>query len=186
MKLAPAAILAALLGPVALFGANQTLAIDRARSSVEVAVEATVDSFTARFYAFDADLSIPGGGIEGVSGQVHFPLASLRTDDTDRDEQMYQWLQTARFPNAELSLASLVRDNRGNYVAKGRLEFHGTARDVSFPLKIKLDDGILTVEGDATLDTRDYGLPIYRRFLIFSVNPVVHVRFRITGRLAPR
>jgi polyisoprenoid-binding protein YceI len=69
-------------------------------------------------------------------------------------------------------------------VAKGKLKFHGTERDVSFPVKIKLEQGILTAEGAATLDTRDYGLPIYRRFLVFSVNPIVHVRFRVTGRLA--
>ena len=186
MKLTPVTILAALLCPPALGAASQTLVIDANRSSVEVGVQATIDSFSARFTGFSADLSIQGDGIERASGQVHFILASLRTDDADRDEQMYKWLENDRFPSADVTLENLVPDGRGNYVGKGKLKFHGTERDVSFPVKIKLDQGTLTVEGDATLDTRDYGLPIYRRFLIFSVNPVVHVRFRVIGRLAPQ
>jgi polyisoprenoid-binding protein YceI len=186
MKIPPVTILAALLCPPALGAASQTLVIDANRSSVEVGVQATIDSFTARFTSFTAELSIQGNGVEGVSGQVHFILASLRTDDADRDEQMYKWLENDKFPNADVTLANLSPDGRGNFVGKGKLKFHGTERDVSFPVKIKLEQGILTAEGDATLDTRQYGLPIYRRFLIFSVNPFVHVRFRVTGRLAPQ
>jgi polyisoprenoid-binding protein YceI len=184
MKLAPVAILAVLLCPPSLGAAIQTLVIDADRSSVEVGVQATIDSFSARFTSFTAELSIQGDGVERVSGQVHFILASLRTDDIDRDEQMYKWLENKTYPTADVTFARLAPDGRGNFVAKGKLKFHGTERDVSFPVKIKLEQGILTAEGAATLDTRDYGLPIYRRFLVFSVNPIVHVRFRVTGRLA--
>jgi hypothetical protein len=53
----------------------------------------------------------------------------------------------------------------------------------SFPIKIDLQKKTLTVQGEADLDTRDYGLPIYRKFLVFSVNPKVHVRFKLTGKL---
>jgi polyisoprenoid-binding protein YceI len=186
MKLAPVTLLAALLCPPSVGAASQTLVIDQNRSSVEVGVQATIDSFTARFTGFTADLSIQDGGVEQASGQVHFILASLRTDDADRDEQMYKWLQNDKFPYADVTLAKLVQDGRGNFVGIGKLKFHGTERDVSFPVRIKLEQGTLTVQGDATLDTRDYGLPIYRRFLIFSVNPIVHVRFHVTGRLAPQ
>jgi polyisoprenoid-binding protein YceI len=183
MKLAPPAILAALLWPLALCAADQTLIIDKAGSSVDVAVEATIDSFTGHFTDFDGDVSIQGGMSGSVSGQFHFLIANLKTGDSDRDKEMYRWQQSDRFPSADFSLLSLEPDADGSFVANGRLKFHGTERDVSFPVKIKLEKKILTVEGDAKLDTRDYGLPIYRRFIIFTVDPVVHVRFRVTGRL---
>ena len=186
MKLARATILAALLCPPAPCAADQKFAVDEARSSVEVGVRAMIDSVTARFTDFDADLSVPGGNIGGVSGQVHFVLANLKTGNDERDAQMYNWLQEGSFPNGDLSIASLAPDGRGNFAASGRLKFHGTEGAASFPVKIKLEQGILTVEGDTSLDTRDYGLPIYRRFLILTVDPVVHVRFRVTGRLPPQ
>ena len=84
------------------------------------------------------------------------------------------------------TLDSVAPDEAGNFVAKGRLKFHGTERAGSFPVKITIEKKVLTVEGEAELDTRDYGLPVYRRLLVFSVSPIVHVRFKITGRLVPQ
>jgi polyisoprenoid-binding protein YceI len=186
MKPGPTAILAALLCPLSLFAAGQTLIVDKARSSVDVDVEATFDSFVGHFVDFEADVTVEGSVIDRVSGQFHFLLADLKTGDGERDAELYRWQQNDRFPDGIFTLVGLQPDEDGQFVANGRLKFHGTERDVSFPVRIKPEKKVLTVEGEAKMDTRDYGLPVYRRFLIFTVNPIVRVRFRIMGRLAPQ
>ena len=42
----------------------------------------------------------------------------------------------------------------------------------------------LAIDGETMLDTRDYGLPVFRKFIFLSVDPKVRVRFHLLGKLA--
>jgi polyisoprenoid-binding protein YceI len=183
MKLWFAATFAALLCPLALSAASQTLVVDKAASSVAVDVKATIDSFVARFTDFDAQIQVQGSIVPMVSGTIHFLFTDLKTGDDDRDQEMYKWQDNEKYPDGQFTLDSVTPDDVGNFIANGRLRFHGTEREGSFPVKINIQKKILTIEGEADLDTRDYGLPVYRKFIVFSVSPKVHVRFKIIGKL---
>jgi len=55
---------------------------------------------------------------------------------------------------------------------------------MSFPISIATGHRMITLDGDVAIDTRDYGLPVIKKYLILMVDPVLHLRFHLQGRLA--
>lgn len=179
------AVLALLLLAVArhVCAGDLPLKVDAERSSVEIAVKATVDSFVGRLERYDASILV-----DSASGQVHgarfaFHFVDVKTGKKDRDEQMNLWQDTAHHPDGVFQLVSLERDAAGALIAKGRLGLHDVVRDLSFPVSIARDGARYVVEGEAVVDTRDFGLPIIRKVMVLKVDPEVHVRFVLRGTL---
>ncbi len=67
-------------------------------------------------------------------------------------------------------------------MAVGRLTFHGVTRDLRFPITLERDGPLYSIDGDAPIDTREFGLPVIRRLAVLKVDPLVHVRFHLQGR----
>lgn len=157
------------------------LEIDRARSSVEVSVKATVDSFTARLNTFDANIQVDDSPT-GIAGAVfRFGFAELKTGKAERDRQMNEWEQSDVFPDAEFVLTHLTPGTEGHYLAHGTFRLHGQTRELSFPVAIVADNKLISIDGEVPLDTRDFGLPVIRKFVVLKVDPHVTVRFHLQG-----
>jgi len=159
------------------------LAIDPARSAVDIDVSATADSFTVHMQRFSASIAVDGEVGNVVTADVHFRFADLKTGDDERDAEMDSWAQMEQFPDGGFTLDSAGQGDSGQYSVRGRLRLHGVERDVQIPVLVSVNPQGLVMEGTASLDTRDYGLPVYRKFFFFKVDPVVQVRFRLVGRL---
>lgn len=178
-----AAIFAALPLPAA---AKETLLLlDRSQSRIDIAVKSTVDSFVARLDNFDVAITVDSESSRVKSTVFHAPLSAVKTGRPDRDSDMNAWLQTARFPQVRFDLAAIDSGPDGALTARSRFQLHGQEHDVSFPVKIVFDHGSVAIDGVAALDTRLFGLPIIRKFLVLTVDPVVRVRFHLIGRAAP-
>ena len=106
----------------------------------------------------------------------------MKTGRADRDHNMLGWLQTNQFPQVIFELRTVDRGPDGALTAHGRFQLHGQLHDLSFPVTVTVGRGVTTIDGVATLDTRDFGLPIIR-FLVLTVDPVVHVHFHLQGSL---
>ncbi len=157
------------------------LVLDRAKSHVDIAVEATVDSFVAHLEDFQVAITLdPGSGrVEAAAFRAN--LSAVKTGRADRDHDMSVWLQTSEFPQVAFELETLERGPNGAFTARGQVQLHGERHEVSFPVRITADQGLTTIDGVAALDTREFGLPIIRKFWILTVDPVVHVRFHLQG-----
>ena len=159
----------------------QPLTIDYGHSQVQVAVKATVDSFVAQLDHYDAQLVVDSGGSEVQSATFRFKFADVKTGKTARDRQMNEWEGSERFPDGEFVLATLTPRPDGRFTARGQLRFHGTTREIEFPIDVTSDGRIFAIDGEAALDTRDFGLPVIRKFAILKVDPLVTVRFHLQG-----
>lgn len=180
MKLACLFLIAA-FAAVGARAAELPLRIDAARSRVDIVVKATVDSFTGKLDAYDAAI-----GVDPVTGEVRtakfaFKFADVKTGKTDRDEQMHAWQDTRRHPDGVFTLAALSRGEGGQLVATGTLKLHDMAREISFPVAVAHEGGLFSLDGEVALDTRDFGLPIIKKFLLLKVEPEVRVRFHLQG-----
>lgn len=160
------------------------LRIDEARSRVEIVVDATVDPFVGKLERYEALVAVDPAAGEVRSARLGFRFEDVKTGKADRDAQMHAWQDTARHPDGEFTLVSLVRGADG-LIASGTLRLHGRARAIDFPVSVSHEGGLFAIDGDATLDTRDFGLPIIKKFLVLKVDPEVHVRFHLQGRVAP-
>lgn len=170
---------------VALRAADRPLAIDLAQSRVEVVVKATVDSFTGKLSQYEPAIAIGDDG-RVVSARLAFRFRDVVTGKDGRDKAMHKWQETDKFPDGLFVLTSLEPGpNPANgRVASGRLTFHGVTRDLQFPAAVIHEGNAYAVDGDATIDTREFGLPIIRMMGLLKVDPVVHVKFHLQGKVA--
>ena len=160
--------------------AEQPLSIDLTQSRVEVAVKATGDSFVAHLKHYEPSVTIADDG-SIVSARLAFHFRDIATGKAARDKEMHEWQQTDSFPDGTFVLNSLQPATGTGYMAFGRLTFHGVTRDIQFPVSLSQEGTRLAIDGDATVDTREFGLKIIRKFGFLKVDPLVHVRFHLQG-----
>jgi len=178
-RLLAAAILAL---PLATRANGAPFIMDRAESNVDIVVKATLGSFVARLKDFDVAITLDpeSGWVETTA--FHADLSAVKTGIEDRDHNMSVWLQTNEFPKVVFELRAVDRSPNGALTARGRLQLHGQLHDIRFPVIVTVNRGLATIDGTATLDTVDFGLPIIR-FWILTVDPVVLVHFHLRGSL---
>lgn len=161
--------------------AERTLKLDRSKSYVDVDVKATVDSFTGHLDRYDIALPLDAAG-KIKDAMLTFKFADLKTGKTDRDAKMLDWLGGgAPDGTFDLGILALAPDGQGQ--ASGKLTFHGQTQSVEFPVLVKVQDGVYTVTGKATIDYRHWGLKVIRMMGLLKVDPSVTVRFQFVGAL---
>lgn len=168
-----------LLLPIALTAAELPLKIDRSRSYVDVDVKATVDSFTARLEAYDLKATIDDRG-RFKAAALDFKFADLKTGKPERDAGMIDWLGGGE-PVGRFELGILALTPSGQGQVSGNLTFHGRTSLVEFPVNITRDGEAHIVTGTATINYRQWGLKVYRKFGVLKVDPEVKIRFKFTG-----
>jgi polyisoprenoid-binding protein YceI len=178
MKVLRLSTLCCLLLPLLAPAADRALKIDRSRSFVDVDVDATKD-FTARLEAYDARLTVDDNG-KVKTAVLTFKFADLKTGNTSRDTDMLAWLG-GDSPEGRFELGNLAVTPNGQGQASGRLTFHGVTERIEFPVVITRADGAWTVTGETTIDYRDWKLKVIRKAFLFTVDPEVKIRFKLTG-----
>jgi polyisoprenoid-binding protein YceI len=179
-RLFAAAVLAL---PLATRADGALFVMDRSESHVDIAIKSTLDSFVAHLEDFDVAITLdPENGVV-ESTAFHANLSAVKTGLAERDHNMSVWLQTNEFSKVVFGLRAVDRGPNGALTARGRFQLHGQMREIHFPLTVTVNGRLATIDGTATLDTQDFGLPIIR-FWVLRVDPVVQVHFHLQGRLA--
>lgn len=184
-KLTAGACLAVALAAFAA-AADRPLLVDATQSRMEVDVKSTAGRFTASVSSFAPVIRVDERGRLPTDVRLRFPFASISTGKADRDRDMYRWEEVQRFPEVSFALGHLELQYDGTYLAEGWVRLHGAERDVRFPVSVTTRGDRMVIEGQASLDTREYGLPVIKRFVVMRVDPLVVVRFRIVGTVAGR
>ncbi|WP_052300275.1 YceI family protein [Opitutus terrae] len=161
--------------------ADKPLVFDSAQSHVNVAVHATVDSFTGQLTHFDPIVTVDDAG-KVTTARLAFHFRDLETGKAKRNDAMHKWQQSDTFPDGTFVLSSLEPAGTDAFSATGQLTLHGVTREVRFPLTIARQGSVYVIDGDAPLDTRNFGLPIIRMFAVLKVDPVVRVQFHLQGQ----
>ncbi len=177
-------LLASVLATIPLPAAAQTLTVDKANSRVEIAVKATVDSFVTKLAAYTADVRFDAATGQVTAAKLAFHFTDVKTGNEKRDREMHIWQQTEKFPDGDFTLKALQPAADGKLTARGGLTLHGVTRELAFPVTVVRAGAVATVEGEAVVDTRLFGLPVIRKFALLKVDPLVTVRFHLTGTTA--
>jgi len=156
--------------------------IDGTKSHVDVAVKSTLGSFNARLEKYNVAIAFEPDDVGLKAAEFHADLAALKTGLAERDHNMGVWLQVDAFPEVVFELRALDRGPDGALTARGRLRLHGLMREIHFPVTMSVSRGLVVIDGTATLDTQEFGLPIIR-FWVLTVDPVVNVQFHLQGSL---
>ncbi len=173
-------LVVSLLLPYALSAADRSLKIDKARSYVDVDVDATIN-FTGRLEDYQTSFSVDAAG-KIKTATLAFKFADLKTGKTDRDAKMIQWLGGG-LPDGKFEAGIIVVAPDGQGQVTGKLTFHGVTTRVEFPVNVARNEGTYVITGEATIDYREWELKIIKIAFIAKVNPLVKIRFKFTGTL---
>jgi polyisoprenoid-binding protein YceI len=177
-------LLSLLLAPLA-HAIDVPLVLDKAQSRIEYTVKATMDSFTGKLTTYELDLRHdPAAPGKITRAEIRFRFNALSSDNLKRDREMNLWQNSEQFPECVFTLTALEpATTAGRFTARGQFIFHGMTRDLDFPVSIsRSEDGLHVIEGEARIDTRDFGLPVIRKFVFLKVDPVVVVNIHLQAR----
>jgi polyisoprenoid-binding protein YceI len=119
---------------------------------------------------------------------IQVNAASRDTDNGTRDDIMRKdHLETARFPTMEFRLKSVERITHQaggwKFGARGTLSLHGLTREILLPIRARQEGDSVRLTGDIPLKMTDCRIRI-PRFLFFTVEDQILVRFNVTARRA--
>jgi len=159
------------------------LVLEPERCQVEAEARATFGGFTVHLRRFRAEVAVDEASGEIRGAVLTFDVTELTAGRRSLDAAMVEWLEAARFPQATYRLGRLVRQADGSDVAYGTLLLHGIEHAVNFPVTVLNEGSRFVLAGEGTLDYRDHGLPLARRYLVRRVDPQVRVRFHLQGHV---
>ena len=158
------------------------LVIDPEASSVAVDVKASPPhTFTCDLQKYDAAVDFgPDGNVN--SATFTFNLTDLETHNDSRNSKMLRWMNVEQYNTIQWTMKD-VEVAGTDVVAHGELTMHGVTLPVDIPFTVVTEGDVVTISGTADFDYMDFDLPKIR-LVIFTVNPDLHVHFKLQGRLA--
>jgi hypothetical protein len=115
---------------------------------------------------------------------VEFPVENLKTANPLQDREMWKLIGKGTYGRIAADLRELAAANGPNqYGAAGDITLAGRARRYNGTLSIDNDEESLTIDGDLSVDIRDFGLRP-PSLLILRVDPVVKVHLQLVAARA--
>jgi polyisoprenoid-binding protein YceI len=111
---------------------------------------------------------------------LELKVESLRTGNELQDREMWNLIDSKRFPRILAELCELSAALPGRYAAAGQITLAGLARRYEGELALMRDGKRVTIAGEINVDVRDFGLKAMN-LLVLSVEPLVRVRLHLVA-----
>ena len=171
--------LSAILVLLPMLASAGTLKVDKAKSRIQVDAKATGHEFTGTLGDYSAKITGDDVTLDPTGVDLTWKFSDLKTGDEKRDREMIKWLGGGA-PEGSFTFTKTWTD-KGKTHAMGNLKIHGISKTISFPYTAKKEGPWVTIDGAASLDYQDFGLPIIRAMAVMTVNPKLAVRFHLVG-----
>jgi polyisoprenoid-binding protein YceI len=113
--------------------------------------------------------------------RVEIDAERLKSGNGLVDNDLQRRLDTRKFPRVVGSVREIEAVSPGRVRLRGDLSLHGVSKATDADVSVRaVDDKTIEIEGEKTIDMRDYGLTP-PRFLVFKVHPDVKVRARLVA-----
>jgi polyisoprenoid-binding protein YceI len=170
--------------PAALRASELPVVVDQSHSRFLMQVKTDFSGFTAELSDYHIDVLADADSGKITSAQISFPFSAVKTCDLRRDRDMLVWENNDQFPQVVCTLTRLDPHGEAKFTAQSEVLFHGVKKTISFPVTVIINPNqTYVVDGEADIDTRDFNLPKVRKYLVITLNPVVHVVFHFQAAL---
>jgi len=137
-----------------------------------------------QFAAFEGSASVTGGDLETTSVHLTIDATSLTTDDTVLTGTLKgtNFFDVKNYGQAIFNSTSVVKADDG-YTVNGNLTIRGITKGVSFPAQISLEDGVLKVMAEFTIDRNEWSVGVGWTQSI--INDGVLIELDVEAKAAP-
>jgi polyisoprenoid-binding protein YceI len=132
--------------------------------------------------AGELDAVVDGGRVTlAAPFRVDIDAERLKSGNMLMDGELQRRLETRKFPRVTGEVKQVSEAQSGRARLAGDLTLHGVSRATDVEVTVRaLDDRTIEIEGEKTIDMRDYGLNP-PKFLMFKVYPDVKVRAKLVA-----
>lgn len=110
---------------------------------------------------------------------VEFPTDTLKADNALINREIQRRLGSRRYPTVKAEINEVAAAEQGRIRVRGKLSLAGATQEVSGTAAVDLgSDGAMAIDGELTLDLRDFGLDP-PKMLGLRVYPDVAVRLTV-------
>lgn len=143
-------------------GKGEAMTITPANSAVTFIGSKVTGKHNGGFALFSGTLNLVNGRPEDSSVSVEIEANSLFADDPKLTEHLKSkdFFDIEKFPKASFKSTKIEAGARppDNYTITGDLEMHGVTKSVTFPAKIDVTDGDVTVKSGFIINRKDFGI----------------------------
>lgn len=134
--------------------------VDKAASSIKFRSAFGGAAFEGTFTRWDAQINFDPRNMAGSKAVVGVDVASAKTGDNDRDETLPtgEWFNSAKFPKATFTTASIKDLGGGKYQAVGTLTLKGVSKPVTLPFTLAITGDQAKMNGTVVLKRNDFGV----------------------------
>ncbi len=131
---------------------------------------------------FDIELAAEGLDLgKAPTGQVTLEVESLKTGSKLEDRELERQLEARKFPLVRGAVRAVTPLPGGGYRVRGDLTLRGVTKSIEGDVTVTSRDGkTVEVEGEKTIDVRDFGLNP-PKILMMKVYPDVKIRARVVA-----
>ena len=147
--------------------ARETLAIDRATSSVGFTGSKVTGSHDGTFGEFDGSIDLDPASVTASSVRVTIQVASLAIEPERLATHLRtgDFFQVDQFPTATFESTSITAGATGNvgdrpatHTVAGNLTMRGQTRAISFPAIVTVGDDAVTAQSEFSINRQDFGI----------------------------
>lgn len=167
-----------LVVPFALFGQNLSLVDGVLKAHTEVFGDSTIDPATKKI---DTDLSI-GDTIESLKGTISINALDLVSDNSDRDEHMYEAIGAQKFTTITFEIKKVIK-SKDRYMLGGELTLHGVTKILTLPVSIEKNGVNITLYSKFSIIMSEFGIePPTLLFLTVRDQVDIDVNLQLKGK----
>ncbi len=182
-----ATLLALCATPLAIqAGAAQTAyVLEQSTSRVTFKGRAFFRTITGFSGDLQGRISMRGGDLTSLRGDVRFPVASLETEPSMRPRELAEVFGADRSPDIVFEVDSVSQRNHvGECIVHGLLTMNGVTRPVAFIGRTRTKGDRVITEGTTRVDLRQWRIHPPRR-LGLRMSPEISLSFRAEFRRRP-
>ncbi|MBC08529.1 YceI family protein [Thalassospira sp.] len=116
--------------------------------------------FEGEFKSFTAEIVFSPDDLAGSSVEVLIDIASVDTENGDRDSQIVSpdWFDAAQWPTAKFATKSFSEIAPGKYEAVADLTIRDVTREVTLPFDLEIKGNEAEAKGTVTINRTDFGV----------------------------
>ncbi len=93
-----------------------------------------------------------------LRGVIEVSIGDFISDNKKRDANMYEAMESDKFPKASFEIKEVVAKGGDNYLLKGTMNLHGVAKAMNFEGTVAEEGGKVRIKAKSAMKMSDFGI----------------------------
>lgn len=168
-----------LITTLALFSANLSFEKGSVLAHTSVFGDSTINPSSSNIVSH---LTMKKGDISTLKGSVEVSLTDLKSDNSERDEHMYEAIDTQKYTSTTYTIKSVSQNSAGSYNVEGSLTLHGITKKLPILATIATKGDHVTFKGKTSFKMSDFGITP-PKLLFLTVRDLLEMKINTTYKV---